>query len=310
MLNMTFITALLTASIRMTVPILYPAIGEAVAERSGVMNIGLEGQMLIGAFVTLITYNSTENIAIGIILGGLAGAISSCIVAFVGVSRNQPQAVVGFMFNLFAAGVTSYLYRVLYGASGVSPTVEMINPIKIPLLSSVPIIGPILFEQDILTYLAFILAFAVGFVMYKTKFGLQIRSLGENPRAAQSCGINVIRIRWGTIAFSGFMAGLGGAFLTVGIVGRFMENISAGRGFLALAVCILCHWNPVYSIIGAFGFGFVNAFQLRLQALGVGIPYQLLLMLPYVAALLGLALLGRNMKGPKTVGAVYEKEGR
>ncbi len=310
MFMLSFLTSLLTSTVRMAVPILLPAVGEVVAERSGVMNIGLEGQMLIGAFATLTVTNATGSIFLGVLAGGIFGALSSTIIAFIGVSRNQPQAVVGFMFNLFAAGLTSYMYRVFFGANAVPPTTHMIDAIHIPGLSEIPVIGPVLFSQDPLTYLSFVFALAVGYLMYRTKFGLQLRSLGENPRAAQSCGINVVRVRWGTILFSGFMAGLGGAFLTVGIVGRFMENISAGRGFLALAVAIMCHWNPVYSIFGALGFGFVDALQLRLQALGAPVPYQLLLMLPYLAALISLALLGRNMKGPKTVGAIYEREGR
>lgn len=310
MLSLEFITALLTSTVRMGVPILFPSVGETVAERSGVMNIGLEGQMVIGAFTTMYVYQLTSSMFLSILMGMLSGGLTSIIVAYIGVSRNQPQAVVGFMFNLFAAGLTSYLYRVLYGVRGERPSVPLIGKIRIPLLADIPVIGEALFNQDIIVYISLLTSIVAGIVLFRTKLGLQLRSLGENPRAAQSYGIDVIKMRWGTIIFSGLMAGLGGAYLVVGVVGMFMADISAGRGFLALAVCLLCVWHPVYAMLGAFGYGFVDALQLRLQAMGVPLPYQLLLALPYLVAILSLLLAGRNKRGPKTVGAVYEREGR
>lgn len=310
MFSLEFITALLTSTVRMGVPILFPSVGETVAERSGVMNIGLEGQMVIGAFTTMYVYQLTQSMFLSILMGMLSGGITSLIVAYIGVSRNQAQAVVGFMFNLFAAGLTSYLYRVLYGVRGERPSVPLIGKIRIPLLADIPVIGEALFNQDIIVYLSILTSIAAGFVLFRTKLGLQLRSLGENPRAAQSYGIDVIKMRWGTIVFSGLMAGLGGAYLVVGVVGMFMADISAGRGFLALAVCLLCVWHPVYAMLGAFGYGLVDALQLRLQAMGVPLPYQLFLALPYLVAILSLLLAGRNKRGPKTVGAVYEREGR
>lgn len=305
-----FITSLLAATIRQGVPVLFPAMGEAIAERAGVMNIGLEGNMLIGAFATLVTYQATGSLFLAILAGMLAGGVSAIVIAFLGVSRNRPQAVVGFMFNLFATGLTTYLYRVMYGLHGERPSVKLLSSLKIPLLNKIPILGGSIFSMDILAYLAIAITIASGFVLYKTKLGLQLRSLGENPRAAQSYGINVIGCRWGVVIFSGMMAGLGGAYLVCGITGSFSADISAGRGFLALAVCLLCGWHPVYSMLGAFGYGFINALQLRLQAMGVNCPYQLLLALPYIVAILSLLLAGRNKRGPKTVGGVFEKEGR
>ena len=302
------ITALLASTIRQGVPILFPAVGETVAERAGVMNIGLEGNMVIGAFTTLLAYQYTQSLFLAILAGALAGCLSAVIIAYIGVSRNQPQAVVGFMFNIFAAGLTSFLYRVLYATS--RPKVPLLSSLELPLLSKIPVVGGSIFSMDILTYLAILVSLAAGFVLYKTKLGLQLRSLGENPRAAQSYGINVVGYRWGVVLFSGLLAGLGGAYLVVAITGSFAPDISAGRGFLALAVCLLCGWHPVYSLIGSFGYGFINAFQLHLQAKGVALPYQLLLALPYIVAILSLLLAGRNKRGPKTVGGVFEREGR
>ncbi len=310
MITTSFITALLESTLRQGVPILLPAVGETIAERAGVMNIGLEGNMVIGAFTTMYVYQLTGSLILAILAGALAGGISAIMIAYVGVSRNQPQAVVGFMFNLFASGLTTYLYRAMYGLRGERPTVPLLQSVEIPLLSKIPIIGPSLFSMDLLGYLAIFVSLAGGFVLYKNKLGLQLRALGENPRAAQSYGINVIGYRWGVILFSGLLAGLGGAYLIVGITGSFSADISAGRGFLALAVCLLCGWHPVYAMIGSFGYGFINALQLRLQAMNVNCPYQLLLALPYLVAIISLLLAGRNKRGPKTVGAVFEREGR
>ena len=267
------ITALLASTIRQGVPILFPAVGETVAERAGVMNIGLEGNMVIGAFTTLLAYQYTQSLFLAILAGALAGCLSAVIIAYIGVSRNQPQAVVGFMFNIFAAGLTSFLYRVLYANS--RPKVPLLSSLELPLLSKIPVVGGSIFSMDILAYLAILVSLAAGFVL-----------------------------------FSGLLAGLGGAYLVVAITGSFAPDISAGRGFLALAVCLLCGWHPVYSLIGSFGYGFINAFQLHLQAKGVALPYQLLLALPYIVAILSLLLAGRNKRGPKTVGGVFEREGR
>lgn len=310
MFNQAFAAALLASTIRQGVPVLLPAIGETVAERAGVMNIGLEGNMLIGAFATLIAYQYTSSQFLAIVAGMLAGGFSSIIIAYIGVSRNQPQAVVGFMFNVFAAGFTTYLYRIMFAMKGIRPKVSLLDNVSIPLLSKIPVLGSSVFSMDLLAYLSIILSMAAGFILYKTKLGLQLRSLGENPRAAQSYGIHVIRCRWGVVIFSGMMAGLGGAYLVCGITGSFAADISAGRGFLAIAVCLLCGWHPVYALLGSFGYGFVNAFQLRLQAMGVNCPYQLLLALPYIVALIALLFAGRNKLGPKTVGGIFEREGR
>lgn len=310
MLTTSFITALLASAIRQGTPILFPAMAEAVAERSGVMNIGLEGNMVIGAFTTMFAYQLTQSLMLAILAGALAGGFSAIIIAYIGISRNQPQAVVGFMFNLFASGLTTYLYRALYAMKGDRPTVPLLSNISIPLLNKIPILGESVFSMDILAWIAILFTLVSGFMLYRTKLGLQLRSLGENPRAAQAYGIDVIAYRWGTVIFSGIMAGLGGAYLIVGITGSFSADISAGRGFLALAVCLLCGWHPVYAMIGSFGYGFINALQLRLQAMNVDCPYQLLLALPYIVAILSLLLAGRNKRGPRTVGGIFEREGR
>ena len=310
MFTVDFITALLASTIRQGVPILFPAMAEAVAERAGVMNIGLEGNMVIGAFVTMFAYQLTGSLFLSIVAGALAGGISAIIIAYIGVSRNQPQAVVGFMFNIFASGLTAYLYRALYAMKALRPSVPLLKNISIPLLSKIPIIGGSVFSMDILAWIAILFTLATGFILYRTKLGLQLRSLGENPKAAQSYGIDVIKYRWGAVIFTGLMAGLGGAYLVVAITGSFSADISAGRGFLALAVCLLCGWHPVYALAGSFGYGLINALQLRLQAMNVDCPYQLLLALPYIVAILSLLLAGRNKRGPRTVGGIFEREGR
>lgn len=304
------IIALFVSAVRMAVPVIYGALGEVIAERTGVMNIGIEGQMLLGAFFSLVTVNHTGNLFLGVAAGALIGGAGAMVIAYLGVSRKQDQAVAGIMFNIFSLGFTSYMYRIFYGVGTSPPLIGTMKPVEIPLLSQIPVMGDILFKQNPLTYLAFLLALAVWFVLYRTKLGYELRAVGENPRAAQASGINVVKYRYGALAFSGMTAGLGGAFLSLAVVGQFMENISAGRGFIALSITILSRWNPAFALLGALGFGFVDALQLRLQAVGVNLPYQFMVMLPYVVTLLSIVFFGRNIHTPAALGAAYEKEGR
>ncbi len=308
--SLSMLVALLAASVRMSVPLLYATIGEIVSERSGVMNIGLEGQMLAGAFTAFVVTNKVGSLWVGILSAGLVGALCALIVAFLGVSRKQDQAVIGIMSNILILGMTSYLYALFYGDTTASSQVEILKNIPLPFLSKIPFLGPVFFNHTILTYLAVLLALGVGFLLYRTKFGFLLQTVGENPKAAQSAGVSVMKMRYLAVLFCGYMAGVGGSFLSIGVVGRYMENISAGRGFIALALTILVRWNPFYAILGSVGFGFLDAIQLRFQAIGIGLPYQFMVMLPYVVTLLSLIFLGRNISAPHALGLPYDKEER
>lgn len=309
-LTAAFLIPLFTAGVRMSVPLILGSAGEVVAEKTGVMNIGLEGQMLIAALSSFIVAYFTGSLALGILFGGISGMLGALLIAFWGVSRKQDQSVVGIMFNIFALGFTNFLYRAIFGVSTDKAQVDILQTIPIPGLSRIPWLGEILFQQNILVYLALIMAFVALYIMRRTKFGLQIEATGENPQAAQAAGIRVKRIRYFGYLFCGFMAGIGGAFLSCGIVGTFTENMSAGRGFICLAVTILARWNPLLSVAAALLFGTVQALQLRLQALGSDLPYQFFVALPYLVTLISLAVFGWNIHAPKDLGQVYNEERR
>jgi simple sugar transport system permease protein len=309
-LTAAFLIPLLTAGIRMSVPLILGSVGEVVSEKTGVLNIGLEGQMLTAALISFIGAYYTGSLTLGILAGGISGMLGALVIAFWSVSRRQDQSVVGIMFNIFAIGFTNFLYRAIFGVSTNKAKVEILPTIEIPGLSRIPWLGEILFRQNMLVYLALIAAFLVLFVLRRTKFGLQIEATGENPKAAQASGIRVRRVRYSGSLFCGFMAGIGGAFLSCGIVGTFTENMSAGRGFICLAVTILARWNPALAVVAALLFGTVQALQLRLQALGSTLPYQFFVALPYVVTLVSLAVFGWNIHAPSDLGQPYNEESR
>ncbi|HXK78122.1 MAG TPA: ABC transporter permease [Oscillospiraceae bacterium] len=309
-LTAAFLIPLLTAGIRMSVPLILGSVGEVVSEKTGVLNIGLEGQMLTAALISFIVAYYTGSLTLGILAGGISGMLGALLIAFWCVSRRQDQSVVGIMFNIFAIGFTNFLYRAIFGVSTNKAKVEILPTIEIPGLSKIPWLGEILFHQNMLVYLSLVAAFLVLFVLRRTKFGLQIEATGENPKAAQASGIRVRRVRYEGSLFCGFMAGIGGAFLSCGIVGTFTENMSAGRGFICLAVTILARWNPAFAVVAALLFGTVQALQLRLQALGSTLPYQFFVALPYVVTLVSLAVFGWNIHAPSDLGQPYNEESR
>ena len=309
-LTAAFLVPLFTAGVRMSVPLIFGSVGDVVSERSGVMNIGLEGEMLVSALISFMAAYHTGSLFIGILAGGMAGLAGALLIAFWGVSRKQDQSVVGIMFNIFALGFTNFLYRAVYGVITDKIKVDILKNVEIPLLSKIPFIGDIFFKHNVLVYCAFAAATVVWFLLRYTNLGLKVNAAGENPKAAAAAGIDVVKIRYKTYMFSGFMAGIGGAFLSCGIVGTFTENMSSGRGFICLAITILARWNPVFAVCAAFMFGTVEALQLRLQALGSALPYQFFVALPYGVTLLSLVIFGRNIHAPGYLGQIYNKESR
>lgn len=310
MLNTAFVISLLNSMLRMSAPLIFATTGEIVAERSGVINIGLEGQMLLGAFTALCVTNATGSAVLGVLTACLVAALGTLPLAGLGISRRQNQSVVGIMFNILVIGLTSFLYRVFYGVSLTPPSVATLPAVELPLLSKIPVLGPTLFSQNVLTYLGILLSVVTWFVLFRTVLGLKLRSVGENPRAAQAAGIPVIASRVWSMLYAGFMAGLGGAFLTVGYAGRFTDEITAGRGYISLAIVIFGRWNPLLALVGAMLFGLVDAFQLRAQTMELNIPYQFFVMLPYVVVLISILFTSKNTKEPKSLGEPFEREGR
>ena len=301
-LSASFLTALFASGVRQSIPLIYGSVGDAVSERAGVMGISLEGEMLFGAFFSYLVALRTGSLWIGV--------LSSLIVAVWSVWLRQDQSIIGIMFNILAVGFTNFLNRMIFGTSNANITIETFQPIAIPGLSRVPVLGEIFFNQNILTYLSVVLAAVVFWVLRKTKLGLQLTAVGENPKAAQASGIQVYRFRLAAYMFCGFLAGIAGASLTLGSVGTFTESISAGRGFICLAIVILSRWNPLVALATSFGFGSIQALQIRLQVQGSALPYQVFVALPYLVTILALAIGGHNIRAPRELGVPFDKESR
>ena len=279
--------ALLEATVRTATPLALAALGETVVERTGVINIGLEGIILAGAFGALV--GASASAAGGVAAGIAAGVVTAAVFAMFAVGVRADQIIAGTAVTLLALGATGTLYRWIYGASGAALSIPTIAPYPIPGLSAIPFVGRALFAQPLFTYLAYALVPAIWWVMYRTHVGLALRAIGEEPEASRAAGVRVSRLRVGAILFGGVMGGLAGASLVLAQSGTFAEGMSAGRGFIAIAIVVLGRWHPVGVGIAALLFGGASALQFFFQAMGWSVPYQLFLLLPYA---LTLALLG------------------
>lgn len=305
----TFIVSLLAAGVRMAIPILLPATGEIFAERSGVLNINLEGQMLAGAFVSFIVGFYSHNLVISLLAGAFTGMLMALLMAVCCIRWQCNHVVVGITLNMFALGCTSFWYRVVFGVTTSPPKADVATgPLAVPGLARIPYIGDIFFNQNILFYLSIMIVFAAFLVLKKTQFGLQIRASGEYPRAAETMGVNVPCMRYISMAICGILAGMGGSFLSLISLNRFVDNITASRGFIALAIVIFGKWDPWRVFLASLLFGTTDALQLRLQAVGVDAPYQLLTMLPYVLTILVMIVTAKRSHSPAALGTNYERE--
>lgn len=278
----------------MSTPILLPALGEIFTQRSGILNLGLEGTMLMGALGGFLGAYFSGNLWIGVLVAVVFGIIYSVLMAFLSVTIQANQVIAGTALTILGGGLSTFIFRVIFGIRELPPTIEPFQVLPIPVLSKIPLIGPILFEQNILVYLTFVLAFVAALVLDRTTFGLKVRAVGEHPQAADAKGINVYLIRYLCVMIGGAMAGLGGAFLSIGFMNTFLDGMAAGRGFIAIAVVIFARWHPYRAFAGALLFGLANSLQLKLQAIGVPVPHQFLLALPY--ALTVLVLIGVSKK--------------
>lgn len=302
--TISFFTAFLTAAVRMAVPLAFAGLGETISEKAGIINIGMEGVMLSGAFFSFVGAFYTGNMFLGLLCGILGGILISTIHSVLCIKLAQNQSVSGIAINVFVLGVTSFLYKLM--SSGESyQQIEPLSRIRIPLLADIPLIGPALFDQDILTYLMYALVIGVSFFYRKTAKGLAFAAIGENQRSADAAGIPVHLYQYIAMLCNGILGGLGGACLVLVQVGNFSENMTSGRGYIALAAVILGRYTPFGMLGAALIFGGANALQIRLQALGVPLPSQALSMLPYLITLL--ALLGSVGKSnePESLGKPY-----
>ena len=294
-------TQFLEAAVRTATPLALAALGEVLVERSGVINIGLEGAIIAGAFGALVgagTGSVTLGFAAAVAAGAAMGAAAGGFIAWL----RADQIVTGTAFSLLGLGITGTLYRTLYGASGAGLTIPTIGPVPIPLLSDIPLVGPALFAQPLTTYLAYLLCPLLWWLLFRTHAGLAIRACGDNPEAALTAGVDVRRLQWAALVAGGASGGLAGGTLVLAQSGTFIEGMSAGRGFIAIAIVVLGRWHPVGALLAAVLFGAAMALQYLLQAMGWSIPYQLVLATPYVLTLLALAGFAGRAAAPAALG--------
>lgn len=307
--TITFFTAFFSATVRMAVPLAYAALGEVFLERAGILNIGMEGVMLGGAFFSFAGAFYSNNLFVGLICGMLGGCAVSLIHGFLCIKLSQNQSVSGIALNIFMLGVTSFGYRLMSEGQSYQQ-IEPFATIKIPLLGDIPLIGDALFNQDILTYCVYVLIILAIIFYKKTAAGLAFSSIGEHPAAADAAGISVYKYQWIAILVNGILGGIGGAVLVLVQTGKFSENMVSGRGYIALAAVILGRYTPLGSFGAALVFGGANALQIRLQALGVPLPTQALAMLPYIVTLIALlGSIGRSNE-PESLAKPYVRGSR
>jgi ABC-type uncharacterized transport system permease subunit len=277
------------AMVRTGTPLLLVALGELICEKSGVLNLGQEGMMLFGAVIGFIVALSTGNLWLGVLLAMAAGMLLSMLFAAVALGFNANQVATGLALTIFGVGLSTFV-----GAAWVGKPLAGFEPIAIPLLSDIPLIGRMLFAQDILVYLSFVLFALVAWVLLKSRIGLIIQAVGENPDAASAMGLPVLRVRTLAVLFGGAMAGLAGGYLSLAYTPMWAENMTAGRGWIALALVVFASWRVLRVLLGAYLFGLASIIHLVAQGIGLSIPSNLLAMLPYVATILVLVLLSRD----------------
>lgn len=281
--------SVLTAAIRAGTPLFFAALGEIITERSGVLNLGLEGLMVVGALSGFMVGNATGNPWLGLLAAMSCAGLLSLLHGFLCIHLKGDQVVSGIMLVLLGLGLSSFVGETLVGK-----TTQGFQPISIPVLSELPVLGPALFQHNILVYLAMLLAPLAWVFLFKTRLGLEVIAVGESPETADTVGINVQAVRYSCVLIGGMLVGAGGAFLSLAYTRMWVNQMTAGRGWIALALVIFSTWLPHRALLGAYFFGGIEGLQLRLQAVGVGISYHILQMMPYLATILVLLFSARR----------------
>jgi ABC-type uncharacterized transport system permease subunit len=294
----TVLVGILASGIRLATPYLYAGIGETFGQRSGVLNLGVEGQMLIGAFASFYIAFSTGNLWLGLLAAVISGAIMGLGMAFVTVNLQAEQGISGIGFYLFGLGLSDLLFQKLLGTV---ETVSGFSKVYIPVLSDIPVVGQIFFSQSVLVYGAFVLVPIGWFVLNKTTLGLKIRAVGENPEAADSLGVSVARVRYFTIILGGILSGVAGASLSIALLNVFQQNMTSGLGFIAVALVYFGGWRPWGILGGALLFSMVNSLQLWVQVLGIPIPSDIAVMMPYIITILALVIAVSRVRAPSAL---------
>jgi ABC-type uncharacterized transport system permease subunit len=304
--TVTVLVGILASGIRLATPYLYAAIGETFGQRSGVLNLGVEGQMLMGAFAAFYVAITTDNLWLGLLAAVIVGAAMGLAMAFVTIHLQGVQGISGIGFYLFGLGMSTLLFQMLLGTV---ETVSGFPPIHIPILSDIPILGEIFFSQNIMVYGAYALVPVAWFVLNKTTFGLKVRAVGENPEAADSLGVSVSTVRYITVTLGGILSAIAGASLSIALLNVFQQNMTSGLGFIAVALVYFGGWRPVGVLLGALLFSMVNSLQLWVQVLGIPIPSDIAVMLPYILTIVALVLTVQRVRSPSALTRTFEREG-
>jgi len=303
-------TGLLQGALLLSVPLIFGAMSGVISERSGVINIAIEGQLLAGAFMSGVIASLTQNTWVGLLIAPFAGMAISWLLAVFAIKYGIDQVVLGFVLNVLVIGLTGFLYKKLlipyqstWNAGGT------FAPIEIPILAKIPVIGPIFFAQSIIVYLMYVAVIVIHIALFKSRWGLRTRSVGEHPTAAESVGIDVNKVRFRNVLIAGAVAGLGGAFFTLGAVGAFSKEMTAGKGFIALAALIFGRWSPLGAVAAALIFGFADNLQGVLTITGTPIPSEFMLMAPYIATIIAVSGFVGRVRAPAADGIPYKRGG-
>ncbi len=295
---------LLSSGIRLATPYLYAAIGETFGQRSGVLNLGVDGIMLMGAFSGFYVVFKTENLWLGLLMAMIVGGLMGLAMAFISVTLNAEQGISGIGVYLFGLGMSDLLFQKLINNV---ETVRGFPEVAIPLLSKIPVIGEIFFSQNVLVYGAYLLVPVAWFVINKTTFGLKMRAVGENPEAADTLGVSVAKVRYITVTIGGVLSGIAGASLSIALLNVFQQNLTNGLGFIAIALVYFGGWRPGWVLIGSLIFSLVNALQVWVQVIGIPIPSDIAVMMPYVLTIIVLVVSAQRVRQPKALSKAYER---
>ena len=301
-------TGLLQGSLMLSIPLIFGSMSGLLCEKSGVINIAIEGQLLAAAFVSGIVASLTQSTIWGLVAAPFAGALISLLLAIFAIKYAVDQVIIGFVINVLVIGFTGFIYsELLVEYEDKWNSGPSFASIEIPLVSKIPIIGPVLFNQTIIVYLMYIIVIAIQIALFKSKWGLRTRAVGEMPVAADSVGIKVNRLRFFNVMLAGFVAGIGGAYFTIGSVGSFTKQMTAGAGFIALAGLIFGKWSPRGAVIAALFFGFADNLQSTLTIIGLAIPSEFMLMVPYVATIIAVSGVVGRVRAPAADGIPYSR---
>ena len=295
------------AFLRIATPLIFGTLGALLCERAGVLNLGIEGIMTFGAMIGWLAVFHGADLWTGLLVAAIAGGLFGVLHSLLTVTLGLSQHVAGLGVTLFASSFSYYVFRLIVPVAGTPPTIVPFQPIDIPVLSSLPFVGPALFTQTAPTYLAIVVALVLAYVIFRTPVGLAIRMTGENPHAAEAQGVNPTKVRYGAVIVGSALMAIGGAFLTLSAFNSFFPTMVQGRGWICIALVVFASWRPGRALFGALLFAFFDAFQLRLQTSIEGVPYQIFLMTPYILSIAALAFMARRARVPQALMQPYRR---